>query len=160
MADEQQSEAARLRMIVNEFRTAMLVNFASKGRIAARPMTVANRVGDGSGHRAATDRPPHRLSFVTRSDGRIAAELQRDASVCVTMQDGGRYVVMQGYAELSEDRERIRQLWNKAWDVWFEGGPDNPHVVLIDCDIEHAEFWDSAGVPGVEFKLELVPSQE
>jgi general stress protein 26 len=150
------SDAARLRMIVGEFRTAMLVNFASKGRIAARPMTVANRAADG-GEPLSPSRPPHRLSFVTRIDGRLVKELQRDDAVCVTMQDGGRYVVMHGFAEISKDRDRIRKLWNKAWEAWF-AGPDDPEVVLIDCDVEQAEFWDSAGVPGVEFKLDLSPA--
>ena len=85
-------------MIVSEFRMAMLVNFASRGRIAARPMTVANHVADSEPERSG---PPHRLSFVTRTDSRLASELQRDDGVCVTMQDGGRYVVMHGFAELS-----------------------------------------------------------
>jgi len=143
-------------MIVSEFRTAMLVNFASRGRIAARPMTVANHVADSEPERSG---PPHRLSFVTRTDSRLASELQRDDGVCVTMQDGGRYVVMHGFAELSDDRQRIRKLWSKAWDAWFVQGAEDPDVVLIDCDIEQAEFWDSAGVPGVQFRLELNPGR-
>ena len=121
--------------VVAQFRTAMLVNANDDGRMRARPMTIANRDADAPRPAAPGGQAPQRVSFVTRRSNELVDDLRADPSVCITLQDGAKYACLAGRARLDQDRERLRALWNPAFDLWFRGGPDDPETVLIDCDM-------------------------
>ena len=140
--------------LVAQFRTAMLVNANTDGRHRARPMTIANRDADEPMPAAPGGKSPQRVSFVTSRSNGLVEDLQAEPSVCITLQDGSKYVCLAGVARVSQDRERLRGLWNDGYDLWFKGGPDDPDAVLIDCDIDFAEYWDGSGVQGVRLLAE------
>lgn len=141
--------------VVAQFRTAMLVNANDDGRMRARPMTIANRDADEPQPAAPGGQSPQRLSFVTRRSNELVDDLRAEPSVCITMQDGAKYACLAGLARIDQDRERLRALWSPAFDLWFRGGPDDPDTVLIDCDIDFAEYWDGSGLEGVRLLAEM-----
>jgi general stress protein 26 len=149
------TDAARALIdIVAQFRTAMLVNANTDGRHRARPMTIANRDADEPLPAAPGGKSPQQVSFVTSRTNGLVEDLEAEPAVCITMQDGAKYVCLAGKARISQDRERLRGLWSEAFDLWFRGGPDDPDVVLIDCDIDFAEYWDGSGIEGVRLLAE------
>lgn len=153
--DRTGTDAAReLIDLVAQFRTAMLVNADTDGRQRARPMTIANRDADEPLPAAPGGKSPRQVSFVTSRGNGLVDDLQAEPAVCITMQDGSKYVCLAGSARVSQDRERLRALWTDGFDLWFRGGPDDPDVVLIDCDIDFAEYWDGSGIQGIRLLAE------
>lgn len=52
------------------------------------------------------------------------------------------FVSVSGTAAISQDRALIGELWNKAADAWFVGGPERANVVVVTVTPSHAELWD------------------
>jgi general stress protein 26 len=59
------------------------------------------------------------------------------------MDDDGFYASVYGTASLSDDRDRIRELWSPMVKAWFPQGVEDPHLVLLRLDVERGEYWDS-----------------
>lgn len=138
-----------LAQIVAQFRTAMLVNADREGRHRARPLTIANRDANELAPAApGGGQSPQQVSFITSRSHGLADDLEAEPSVCVTMQEGAKFVCLAGLARVNADRGRLRALWSPSFDLWFRAGPDDPEVVLIDCDIDFAEYWDGSGIAG------------
>ncbi|MDO5682582.1 MAG: pyridoxamine 5'-phosphate oxidase family protein [Propionibacteriaceae bacterium] len=55
------------------------------------------------------------------------------------------WVSVSGKARLVDDREKLREEWDRFTESFFEGGPENPNNVLVLIEGETAEFWDSPG---------------
>jgi general stress protein 26 len=52
------------------------------------------------------------------------------------------YVSVSGTAAMLEDSAKKRQLWSKAAEAWFPGGPADPDLALVQVQIIHANYWD------------------
>jgi general stress protein 26 len=138
--------------LVANFRFGMLVNVSSDGELRARPMTILDRTGAAAKSDAAAGAT--RLTFSTSLDNALTDDLRQAPKVCVTLQDGYKYVSLTCTARLAQDRARIRSLWSPQLEAWFPDGPDSPEIVLLDCDVTFAEFWDVSGFERVRFAVE------
>lgn len=87
-------------------------------------------------------------------DNELVDDLKRQAKVCVTLQDGFKYVSLTCSARLGQDRARIHEYWSPQLEAWFPDGPDSPQIVLIDCDVTFAEFWDVSGFERLRYAVE------
>ena len=56
--------------------------------------------------------------------------------------DEDSYVCVSGTASVSEDTAKKRDLWSPMAEAWFPGGVDDPDLLLVRLDIEHADYWD------------------
>jgi general stress protein 26 len=149
-----------LAQIVAQLHTAMLVNAGRDGRHRARSLTIANRdAGEPSPAAPGGAPSPQQVSFVTNRSNGLVEDLAAEPSVCVTMQDGAKFVCLAGVARVNPDRERLRALWSRSLDVWFPAGPEDPDVALIDCEIDFAEYWDGSGIAGERLLAEAVRAQ-
>ena len=119
--------------VIEKFSTAMLVTRTPEGQIRARPMSIAEV-------RENAD-----VWFVTCSDDGKAEEVRFDSNVCVAMTDGDRHISLSGKAELDDDREKLRAMWNPKIQVFFPDGPDAANVVLLKVQADQGEYWDVAG---------------
>jgi general stress protein 26 len=52
------------------------------------------------------------------------------------------YVSVTGRATLVDDAARKRELWSAVVRPWFPGGAEDPELVLLKLQPEHAELWD------------------
>lgn len=145
-------KAHELAELLAEFRFGMLVNVSSDDELRARPMTIIDRAGAAA--KSDDARGASRLTFATSLDNSLVDDLQREPRVCVTLQEGYKYVSLTCTAALSRDRERVRSLWSKGLEAWFPGGPDDPNVVLLECDVTFAEFWNVSGFERVRYAIE------
>ncbi len=65
------------------------------------------------------------------------------------LSDPGRelYVTVTGTAQLSADRERIRQHWNPMVLRWIPNGLDDPNLALLEFTAAHADYWQLESQP-------------
>ena len=56
----------------------------------------------------------------------------------------------------------IDRLWNRFVAVWYEGGKDDPKLVLLRFDAEHAEIWlnESSVFTGIKLLLGSDPKKD
>ncbi len=128
--------------LLKDFDAAMLVTRGSGGQLRSRPMAVAAVEGGGT------------LWFVTERHSGKVEEIAHDDHVNVVMQSSRKFVSISGTATPVEDREKVSQLWNETWKVWFPGGKDDPTLVLLKVQGDTGEYWDSSGLSGVKYLLE------
>src|SRR5262245_28734143 len=118
--------------LLRKFHSAMLVTATGTGEMHARPMALAEVMEDG------------RVWFITASDSPKVHEIENDAHVSITAQDGDScFVALSGRAELVHDVTRVKQLWREPFRAWFPGGPSDPTIELIAVTPERGEYWDS-----------------
>jgi general stress protein 26 len=144
--DNPKQAAEKLAEIVAAFDVAMLVSVDGAGSLRARPMSIAND--------DEATRPPHRFTFVASRHASLVSSMRAQADICVTMQDANRYVCLGGRATTQDNHARAERLWSKPMERWFPNGPSDPDIVLIDCDMDFAEYWDVTGTAGLRFMLE------
>lgn len=127
-------EAARekVRAMVNAARIAMMATYDAAGNAHSRPMAAVKNEGDT-------------LWFFTRDESRKVSELRRDPRVLLDYSDEGKqdYVSLVGRARLTQDTARAKALWSEPLRTWFPDGPEDPHITLIEVEVESAEYWDS-----------------
>ena len=91
------------------------------------------------------------LWFVTGLGSGKVTEVLKDPHVCVTFQEGTRYLSLTGQAVVVCDAERLKQVWKERWRTWFPEGPRDPQVVLLQVTAEAGEFWDRGGLAGIKY---------
>ena len=132
----------KLRELLNDFGVGMLVTRTPSGELRGRPMALAEAQPDGT------------LWFATDRQSAKVDELERDGHVAVTLQSKTTFVSLSGTAAVVDDRAKLAQLWKVEWKVWFPGGKDDPHVVLLRVDGTRGEYWDNSGTSGLKYLIE------
>lgn len=132
----------KLRALLKDFSVAMLVTRSENGELRARPMAVADAEDDGTVW-LLTDRHSGKMD-----------EIAFDHHVNVTMQSSMKFVSISGMASAVDDRQKIAELWQESWKVWFPGGKDDPSLVLIKVQGDCGEYWDNGGFGGIKYLIE------
>lgn len=125
---------AHLWELIKDIRFAMFTTRHANGHLHSRPMTTQN---------SRLDEDSSLWFFMARGDEPVA-DLQADATVNIVYAHPGKdsYVSVSGEARVVEDAQKKRQLWNKAAEAWFPGGPEDPQLALVEVGILHASYWD------------------
>ena len=63
------------------------------------------------------------------------------------------YACVDGVAALSDDRQKLDELWNAIASAWFEGDKQDPDLRLVRLDVGEAEVWHTDG--GAKFLYEI-----
>jgi len=132
----------KLRELLEDFETAMLVTRTADGELRSRPMQLASADADGT------------LWFMTQRDSGKLGEIAADNHVNVALQEDRRYVSISGTAHPHEDRAKVAELWNEAWKIWFPGGKDDPNLLLLKVQGRSGEYWDNSGSSGIKYLIE------
>jgi general stress protein 26 len=141
MSDEDKRE--RIKQLLAEFTTAMLVTRAPDGGLRARPLSIAGTREDGG------------LYFSTAVDSSKVHEIEDDPHVNVALQSGRRCVSLTGTASVVRDRSLIDRLWSESWRIWFPQGKDDPSLCLLVVQPSEAAYWDMSGTRGLKYLLEM-----
>lgn len=106
---------------------------ADEPKMAARPM------------KAIPERGDNRIWLFTRLSSGKTEDLARDGTVCLAFSDPskGDYVSITGRAEVTQDREKIKEHWGTFVDAWFPEGPDGADVGLIRVVPEAGQYWEN-----------------
>ncbi len=83
--------------------------------------------------------------FMTQADSRKVSDIKANNHVALMYGDGSiKFVSMDGTAELSQDKAKIKELWNPFYKAWFEN-EDDPNIMLIKVSVTSGEYWDHKG---------------
>ncbi|MEQ8849001.1 pyridoxamine 5'-phosphate oxidase family protein [Botrimarina sp.] len=131
----------RFQQILGSFTEGMLVTREESDSLRGRPMRVAHVDSDAD------------LWFTTKIPSGKTADIRQHEQVAVVFQDNGRYLTVSGSASITDDREKIRSLWQESWKVWFPGGQDDPELGLLHVEASHGEYWDNSGARGLAYAI-------
>lgn len=79
----------------------------------------------------------------------------RKAHFTVSTKRGDTYACMSGQLAVTEDREKLDELWSPMASMWFDGGKDDAEVTLLKMPLDEAAVWiNEAGT--LRFGIEMV----
>jgi general stress protein 26 len=133
--ESRDEKIAQLAKMIKGIRIAMLTTLDPDGVLRSRPMATQEQEYDGD------------LWFVTRNESGKVRSIANDQHVNLgySDNDGHRYVSISGHAQLTDNREKIHELWTPMLKAWFPDGPDDPSIMLIKVEVDSCEYWDSPG---------------
>lgn len=81
--------------------------------------------------------------FFTSKDNSLAQNLKRNGRAIATFVSKGHdlFATVHGQLSTDTDPEMVERLWNPFIAAWYEGGKDDPNLVLLRFDAEKAEIW-------------------
>ena len=126
-------QLATLREKVEDVKFGMFTTTSPDLSLSSRPMTSQQIDTQGQ------------LWFFTSDESAFVKNLTAQPLVNVTFAkpEDSLYVSISGRATLIRNREKAEELWNPMVGVWFPGGLDDPHLALINVDIQDAEYWNA-----------------
>jgi len=98
------------------------------------------------------------LWFLSANDSHKNAEIATDPMVQLLFQ-GSKYsdfLNVYGIAEISEDKEKIKELWEPVLKTWFTEGEDDPRISVIKVSPTQGYYWDNKHGNAVAFVKQLV----
>jgi general stress protein 26 len=113
-------------------------------KIRSRPMAAYLRPEEGA------------IYFLTDVRRHKDEEIARDHHVNLAFADAGaqKYVSVSGYAKISNDRAKIKELFSTPAKAWWDS-PDDPNIRVLQVTPEEAEYWDSPGTIVSTVKMAL-----
>ncbi len=103
---------------------------------------------------AYVEREEGRICFLTDAKDHKDDEVAARPNVNLAFADAGShtYVSVTGRARVSNDREKIRDLFNVPAKAWWES-PDDPNIRLLSVTPVDAQYWDSPGTVRAYIKM-------
>lgn len=122
----------RLNAMIDSIEIAMLTSVGDDGTLHSRPMMVLDVQEDGT------------VWFFASRTSCSTYESKEESPVNVSYVDAERsiFISISGTADVSDDREKMSQLWDPQLSAWFPKGLDDPDLRLVCVQIDRAEYWD------------------
>lgn len=102
--------------------------------------------------------------FFTSTESELVHQVQGGGRAVATFASKGHdvFAAIHGKLSIDNDRAVIDRLWNRHVAAWFEGGKDDPKLVLLRLDAEHAEIWkDGSSIwAGIKLLMGSDPKQD
>lgn len=125
---DQTSELAKL---IKDIDICMFVTRADGG-VRGRPMSNNGKVDwDGDSW------------FFTYRDTPKVDEVEADPNVQLAYiaTERGTWISIEGTAEVVDDQDRKRALWEDQLEAWFQEGPDDDDLVLLKVSADRIHAW-------------------
>lgn len=104
------------------------------------------------------------IYFFTSTDNGLVARLTsgQDAIAAFCAKGHDLFASVSGTLSRDNDRATIDRLWNRFVAAWYEGGKEDPKLVLLRLDPKDAEIWlnESSLLAGVKLLFGLDPKKE
>ena len=112
---------------------------------ATRPMSVQKFDEEGN------------FWFLSANDSHKNEELKLDTSVQLLFQGSSysEFLNIYGTATVSEDKEKIKELWEPILKVWFTEGENDPRISVIKVTPAEGYYWDNKHGNAVAFVKRL-----
>lgn len=133
MSNDDMRDQDRAWDLMKKIGFAMLVT-RDGDKLRARPMS------------AYLARDENMIYFLTGARHHKDEEIARNPQVNLSFADAGSqtYVSLTGTAAVSNDRNKIRDLFTTTTKAWWDSAED-PNIRLLKITPDDAEFWDSPG---------------
>ena len=141
MSNNKTEELNKFKKLVEEVKTCMMMTKDAKGKMTARPMSNAKVDEDGS------------VWFFTNEFSGKVAQISHENEIFLTYAApaANSYVAFNAYAELTDEKSKIEELWTADMNAWFPEGKDDPKILLIHAKPIEAEYWDNTSSKIVMF---------
>lgn len=119
---------------IKNIKICMLTTKGIDGNFISRPMAVVE-----------AGKEDLNFYFFTNEYSEKTMEIANENHVNLSFIDHSLslYVSVSGTATLIYDKEKLLQLWNPIYKVWFPNGVDDPKLALLQVSPLEAEYWDS-----------------
>ena len=119
--------------LIKDIDFAMLTTTDENGKLQSRPMQTQKVEFNGD------------IYFFTYDNSRKAQQVARHPQVNLAYAAPNKqdYISIAGVAEISHDKEKMKELWQPQLKAWFPQELDTPNIVLLKISVESAEFWDA-----------------
>ena len=162
-----QEFATKLWQAIRSDRTVML-GLAGHGSTDedghTRPMTAQIEDTAADGRSLPAGQGP--LWFFSSTENLMVAKLRggpQHATAAFASKGHDLFACIHGDIRIDNDRAAIDRLWNSHIAAWYDGGRNDPKLVLLRFDPAHAEVWEDASsiVAGVKTMLGIAdPKQD
>lgn len=102
--------------------------------------------------------------FFTAKDTQLAEMLTETSPSVLTYTAKGHdlFATVRGNLTPDNDRATIDRLWSPFIAAWYEGGKDDPNLLLLRFDPMEAEIWQSGSslIAGLKMLLGADPKQD
>ena len=132
----------KIKDLTDSAKTCFFCTHITEARpFATRPMSV-QKVDDAGN-----------FWFLSSNDSHKNKELQADHSVQLLFQGSSyaEFLTIYGTATISEDKEKIKELWEPILKVWFTEGVDDPRISVIKVEPSEGYYWDNKHGQAVAF---------
>jgi len=101
------------------------------------------------------DRDRNCLWFITAdgTDAYEAAQAGKSVHHVVAEQAAHLYAKIDGKLSVSNDKEKLDELWSPVAAMWFEDGREDEHVRLVQFVPSTAEIWATEGNAGFLYEV-------
>lgn len=104
------------------------------------------------------------IFFFASTDNSLvhSTEAGRRAIACFASKGHELFATVHGKLSIDRDRANLERHWNRFVAAWYEGGKDDPKLVLLRLDPEHAQIWEneSSLLAGVKLLLGVDPKKD
>ena len=123
----------KLKELAEDARICMFTTFTTQRPMPSRPMAVQKVEDDGT------------LQFFSATTSGKNHEIKEDDEVQLLFANNGssEYLNVYGHAKISQDSEKIKELWSTMAKTWFQDGPDDPKLSLISVTPVSCQYWDT-----------------
>jgi general stress protein 26 len=101
--------------------------------------------------------------FFTARDNGIVQKLNQNDRAIATFASKGHdlFATLHGTLSIDNRRDIIDRLWSRWVAAWYEGGKDDPKLILLRFDAERAEIWLDASsvIAGIRMMLGADPKE-
>lgn len=113
---------------------------------STRPMSVQKIDDDGN------------FWFLSADDSHKNEEIGHDPFVHLLFQGSSYsdFLNIYGLAEISKDKEKIKELWEPILKTWFTEGIDDPRITVIKVEPTEGYYWDNKHGNAVAFVKQAV----
>lgn len=122
--------------MIKDIKFTMLTTVTTDGTIHSRPMASL---------KFDVEKFDGKIWFFTKKNTAKIHDIENEQQVNLAYAnpDKQRYISVAGRAQVSEDKEKMKELWNPILKAWFPEGLDDPQISLISVKAESAEIWDA-----------------
>ncbi|HET7897127.1 MAG TPA: pyridoxamine 5'-phosphate oxidase family protein, partial [Flavisolibacter sp.] len=121
-------------------------NVPTGGPFATRPMSLQQLDAEGN------------LWFLSAKDSYKNQQIAVDPSVQLLFQgsDYSDFLQLQGKATITDDKNKIQELWSPILKTWFTAGIDDPRISAIKVEPEQGYYWDTKHNQAIALAKRLV----
>ena len=108
-------------------------NIAVAGSCGTRPMSVEKVDDEGN------------LWFLSSNDSHKNLEIKQDPNVTLYFQGSAHsdFLVLKGVASISQDQQKIEELWKPIMKTWFTEGKNDPRISVVKVTPTDGYYWDT-----------------
>ncbi|HSU03568.1 MAG TPA: pyridoxamine 5'-phosphate oxidase family protein [Nocardioides sp.] len=133
MTTPHDDQLATVAEIMKDTRIAVLTYVSAGGALVSTPMGNQDFEHPGT------------VWFLTERDTDKVRAIEADPRVNVSYSSNAGWVSLSGTARVSEDRAKLKELWDASAGIFMSGGPEDASNVLLEIDGATAEYWESPG---------------